>query len=713
MKFCCAELVGELDTIRRMVEGEQYQAALGYIDTLGGQYPGRSCLEVIKATVHLAIGQFEPAEKTLRALLQRTPDNVLALSHWAVAIGHEQGPEAAVEPLQRALELSASDKLLVELAEAIATVGTMFASAGNLPAAQGHWLLRSRINPPDNDVLRLLADVQRSTQLPLPLRDDVTFSPPPDGAEWAEAYTEAVATAQRGLWRKACDQFAAITSTAPNAPQLWRALAKLRSWLGDTAGYVAVMRRLASLDVPIDDAVEAEMLAQLFDTEPSADELDQVTLCFTIRDIDAVTDQLARDERPVLSKVDPRSFRQNEDEPPPRSVYTLLDRAMPEAATAAGTDITGEDINEDDLSSVLGLVSVYGRETNREPRLELRGYRDATLDAASAIVREIVGDQIDGEPTETIDGSMPSETALLRCTWQFPEGTPFDRRRDLQTTFRQRAYLQKWPDRPLRRLDGKTPREAATDPAYKIRVMARLNILEVSEQQTDGDIDFNQLRDDLGLPKPEPIDPTVHNPLTIPLVRLARVDMDKLDPEQSIAMLYRLLATNGHAGLRRLIPVLIERDAFGNAEKDSLTKILSLAEAYGLMADLAGRSPLSLAFLEKARQAADDAGESNATVDIQELTVRIEREEVAEFSRLVDHLLSTHGNEKGVRETIFSLLTRLGLITADGRPVAPSTGAPEETTAAAASTGGKESGIWTPESEQPGGGKSLWLPGSD
>ena len=38
-------------------------------------------------------------EETLRALVERMPDNVLALSQWAIALANLQGPQPAVAPL--------------------------------------------------------------------------------------------------------------------------------------------------------------------------------------------------------------------------------------------------------------------------------------------------------------------------------------------------------------------------------------------------------------------------------------------------------------------------------------------------------------------------------------------------------------------------------------------------------------------------------------
>ena len=44
----------------------------------------------------------------------------------------------------------------------------------------------------------------------------------------------------------------------PDAPAVWHNLAALRSWLADADGAAAALSHFAALDVPWEDAVEAE-----------------------------------------------------------------------------------------------------------------------------------------------------------------------------------------------------------------------------------------------------------------------------------------------------------------------------------------------------------------------------------------------------------------------------------------------------------------------
>ena len=69
-----------------------------------------------------------------------------------------------------------------------------------------------------------------------------------------------------------------------------------RGWLADEAGAVDALRRYAALEVPLDDAVEAEAKAQVLDPEPP-DLIDDVRVTFPIGDLERLSTGLAADRR--------------------------------------------------------------------------------------------------------------------------------------------------------------------------------------------------------------------------------------------------------------------------------------------------------------------------------------------------------------------------------------------------------------------------------
>lgn len=85
IKFCCHELLGDLEQLDRLVEGEQIEAVLEQVTRLSEKHPGKACLLATQTKLELAAKKFNDAAVTSRAFLEAYPDNPLALGHAAVA----------------------------------------------------------------------------------------------------------------------------------------------------------------------------------------------------------------------------------------------------------------------------------------------------------------------------------------------------------------------------------------------------------------------------------------------------------------------------------------------------------------------------------------------------------------------------------------------------------------------------------------------------
>jgi hypothetical protein len=61
IKFCCADLVGDLEQLDRLVEGDQISAALDQVRRLADKHPGRPCLMATRTKLELGSKQFAEA----------------------------------------------------------------------------------------------------------------------------------------------------------------------------------------------------------------------------------------------------------------------------------------------------------------------------------------------------------------------------------------------------------------------------------------------------------------------------------------------------------------------------------------------------------------------------------------------------------------------------------------------------------------------------
>ena len=101
MKFCCPDFVGELEKINRMIEGDQFLAALQHIERLDEQGRQRACVMAIQAMLLRETHQFEAALAHVAEFLLRHPENPIAWAESAILTAAGEGGRAAIRRLQR------------------------------------------------------------------------------------------------------------------------------------------------------------------------------------------------------------------------------------------------------------------------------------------------------------------------------------------------------------------------------------------------------------------------------------------------------------------------------------------------------------------------------------------------------------------------------------------------------------------------------------
>ncbi len=283
----------------------------------------------------------------------------------------------------------------------------------------------------------------------------------------------------------------------------------LRSWLADTPGAIEAWRKFAAQKVSLDDAVEAEALAQLLDVD-SADLVDLLTIEYGVKDPEACLARLSASPRSPRMPIDLARLGTPE-EPPPKGAWWLVDREIP----AGGNELTF-----DQAPLIVGHAFLFGKQTDRDARLELVAYR-TELPAAQNTLNQIVGDALGAAGAEQVSSQMPAVQHLLSWNWRLPDDTSPAKRLELIGKRRADVMLNQWTEMPQKLLDGKTPRQASADEKYRTRLLASILLLELATEQTGSDFDFNELRKKLGLPTLATIDPTTAQPNDIGLARLA------------------------------------------------------------------------------------------------------------------------------------------------------------------------------------------------
>ena len=318
-----------------------------------------------------------------------------------------------------------------------------------------------------------------------------------------------------------------------------------------------------------------------------------LTVTYTVRDIEKLISALATNPRSPRLPIDLARMG-SEDAPPPKAAFLLLDRPLPDSVKG---------LDREQIPQVVGQAFLFGRQTDREARLEVIAYQPE-LDKMQAAVLAVAGDSVEPAAKEEVTTTVDVQQYALSFNWRLPDDTTAAEQLALMAAERQQRALHVWPAAPLHVLDGKSPREAAVDAAYRVRILAAILLLETSAESAHGEFNFNVLRRELSLPENGLIDPTQTPVEQLTLVRLSRVDVTKLTDAELIDTYYR-------ASEYRVLEAMRKACA-GDAGRPGLAGQFNRAEVYGSLAQISTDSNQAIEYVGEARKAAEAAGSSSA-----------------------------------------------------------------------------------------------------
>jgi hypothetical protein len=728
IKFCCSELVGDLEQVDRLIEGDQISAALEQIERLSERHPGRPCLMATRTKLELATKKFAAAAATSRGFLEAFPGNPLALGHAAVteaiagriqeaAALFDKGRDAAESAPREAAAGTAADGVSPELVRIAATLVQAGAQAGNVGFAQGivEWMIDRSLGTPEER--RLLAAVVGSSGVPPALRTKIRFEESSTDAPYRHEFSAALKHAREWRLSKALTTFRSLKAVAGDSRALFTNIAVLCEMLARPFEASEAWLAIARLpDTPSDDAVEATGRAIALETEADEDRsplvpFERISALLAPGEggaaaIDLLEDKLRHDGRCEPAPFD-RSEWVSRNAVPPRSVWRVYAASMPRADDAGAGP-----------ARLLASLLVFGRQTDREPEALLQGFAPDVAEARK-VVEPLLGchfaaaEDREGLPAATPTNWLLSSQFRLQPPEVPPQGTPAGMPSAFDVLMRQqsdavwRRFVAAWPDTPLPELLGKSPREAVGQPEGRRRVEAMIGEGEATSRRPDAAAAWATLRKNLSLPEPSRIESA--RPLDeVPPLRWHRVTLESLDLDQ----LRGLFVTAVDAGFE----LAAERAARSIAERADAAPE-DRWEALGVLEDRAASSVEKLDIMARLRDIAKTLKANDGMIDVAELRVRLQRGDQADIMRLLDHLRRDHSRDQKVLQALAEVLVEAGvdLSALAGRPTA---GGPE--------IGGAQSGlppapgqpqaggIWTPGGQQagpPGEKKAIWTPG--
>lgn len=699
IKFCCgAAVVDELESISRSMEGSQFAAAQQQIDKLIESKGSLACLLAMKGITLLATSQLDAARKNAELFRESAPENMSAWAQTALIQATEDASEA-MQSLQRALELTNVEQSAQILDAAIKAVTDALFQSGQLTAGYWHLTLQSSFAVTEEDQRTAqgrFVQIAQNRNLPLLLKQQLRFPDPAEDVSWHEPFQAIIALANRGAWNAALQQVTTLLEKQPQEHDLLRAKACLLTYLGDSDEGPDAWRGYArTFQEESDDAIEAEAYAQLLDQQNHPDQIELDTTVFPVDNLEILQEQLLSN-RQMKSAPQPPDESFSADEPPPKSVFLLLNDELPES---------GEGLTLSQVPQALASLVLFGKQTDRDARVEcypVKADDGAALTAITAALGDLVGSPETKEEKRVV-GKLANAVA-----WHpmFPEDTSPELRAQLSREHRQQALLETWPTLSLKMFGDATASEAAADMDGRLKVLAAIMLLEIDIQNNEPEFSLDDLREKLSLPKSEMLSLDGLDLKQVSEVQLGRLPMDQLN-DQDLLTVYTRSALYGAArALKSSAREVVERPA--------LSDKIDLAGIFGTLADLEEATAEKLKYLDQAQAAATAQGNSPAMWLLRALPIHLTSGDSATATDIINRIQQNHINEPGVADQFYGMLMQLGILRPDGTP------AMQAPPAAAGGGGGQ---IWTPgdpnpppanqpdqeEPDKPG----LWVPGMD
>ncbi|MEM6778537.1 MAG: protein-disulfide isomerase [Planctomycetota bacterium] len=724
IKFCkCKDSVHELDKVLKMIEGGQLVPALDRLSSILDQHPDAAWALAIRGRLLMDLREYAALEENAQRFRRLQPSNPLAIVQSAASALFRQDLDGATELVLEALTESGQsvDSFVLDVASLLA-----YALAGNGIALTARVYATLALASNGYEDTRLAASVLQQLngdpQINLLAKSTPTLIPRPSEAAWGERYDEAASLLANNKVSLAETKFDSLQRSAPMQPAVLSGLLNCAVWRGDHIRQSELLTKLSQCDdLTLDD--RARYLAMASAVSPSENKvsLKQCRMLGEFESIDEANMALMSHSRFANLPAETLAQFKEDEGVVPKAGFQLLDRDQLDGETPPTVD---------NAPVAIALVLLYGKQTDRNARIEVLGVPESTQPDVQSLLTETVGQTAwNNDDVGTIS---LAEFATPRIAGIPATGMNVDQFEALQNeVFAVRAEATLL-DTPVALLGGANLTDAASDPSMNLPVAAFLRFIEGEDALTAQDDQLvERLYRAASCTPPSSLTPTGDELEEVPNDQLNRVDVSGLDLDGLVYLIQRTLQVSATLAGRKAADVVLTAtppSLSTGADDERMSQAAAKMVAYSFMIQRAGSSAKTLQMLEKAREHAEANEMNDASLWLAEASLRARRGEFKEFEKCIQSLMSKHGQNPEVVQRVQQLLVQLGLVRPDGTPMA----APPQ--AAAESS---PSGLWTPDSGSPtaapvtadasstagtptaasaggnaGGGK-LWVPGMD
>lgn len=698
VKFCCNAALAEMDKVARLHESRQTRQALEALEKVAEKYPDAPIVTITRAQLLMEERRFDEAANTTREFLKAQPNNSHATGLLAYARFMDVGFHEAKPEIHRAFQVcpQSSPDVIGSLASQIAD--DIFYSSSM--SAREHLGLALRLTQDQEERQSLFQELMRidgSPEIPYPLRGPHSLAPlnGPEGTE--KDIKTAVRLSSLGCWEIAAKLLHKLTDQMPDDPALWKNIGLCRAWDADNSGAADALHKAAELAETTEQSIECETLAQLLELSDIEDQASVKAARYRLKSTSMTLTTLDGCDRAVRL---PDSGEREDDGVKIAGRYLILDQAFSEEA----------ELDEASAPNVLAEASVFDLNTQDGAVgvLSVIGVEGEARDSATTLVEEVLVEQLtrpEGEE-EDADGPLYSESLvrtvlkeLLPSQSRKYYGKSIDvvQRREIAKRDGTEFVENTWCNTALNRLGGKTPREAAEEPALKVKLAAALHVLEAVSDAAMLYGDMSGLRASLNIEPEAAVELRDDLQLNAQSVMEShRLPLSDLSDDQLGHIVHRALLIRhvpfAYAVLKEVASRGVERIQ-GIDQNMFLWTIAQVCRELGYHEE-------ALKWLKEGREEIEkgDNFEEKLNWTMRELQFRIEDRNDPELIPLVDHLWNYYGEKlPTIREAMEPTLKELGIPVpgeSAGGLVLPD--GSSATAQAAAPSGGGESKLWLP-----------------
>ena len=704
IKFCCNDSVSELDAVLSMVDGGQVVPALDQLSSILQEHPTAAWALAIRGRLLLDLREYDSLSENADRFIRLQPSNPLALTQRAAAkLFHGEVEDATASMLEALTEsgsdvdsfvLDVSSVLAYSLAQrGIFLTARVYATLSMM--ATGYEGGQASIS-----VLRQMNSAPTISQLMKTVPQPV---PRPSDAAWGERYDEAANLLRNNKIDLAEAKFESLRRTVPHEPAILSGLLTCAIWRGDTEAQSDLLKKLSECEtLEFEARVRHRAMSALVDPTSAEISIPIMKMFADLENPEQTEMALMANSRFVALPPDLLAgMRTTEDEVPPRCGFQMLDRDEPESLEVLPPI--------EEVPEAIALVLVYGKQTDREARLEVLDVRKPLLNTVKEGVQDAVGDveltELQGELLPMLVACQPA-VAMIRFQAKPAEAEKLQN--SLMAARMPKAITS--IDTPM--LDGGSLLSTCDDESKLFERTVMMRIVE----QYDALVSKGQgiIDEAYQIAKLEPqsmLKPASGDVETLANEDLNRVDCADLDAEAMIYLLQRAQQVSATPTVRRVAKQLIGTEL---SEEQKPAKML----AYMTLINASEGNEQAIELMDDAKKFAEANNIPTANLLLSEVGLRLSAGDGPGFQNAVETLSRQYGNEPEVMAKLQQTLMAYGLISPDGTPrQAPGAPAP-----AAAQSGAGAGELWTPDGGSPapeggggagGGGGKLWVPGMD